>query len=1732
MIKNFIRFFDNTGSNMNLTSTSVPVISAYDGTSIEYQSYTGKLFFPKVSVNLIETQVLYLLQEVTGPSSTFELRKIPGEVTVIGGNPVISGINADFSSLTNGDTIKIKNEDFNVVNIISSSSIEVSPTPSFSDTTFDIYYYDYISYSELRSDPLTYNQRIIGTIPHKTVDISNKDIIIPPFQLFAVDFTDEHPYITKHSDITYELQNGSNDLIDTNTGRIQLSTVHTQPTQVNILLCSEKEDIYEDKLYLYDEREYREPLILAPTITDEYVTFYISGVSHNIYDISNFYVHRSGLTGPDTTKLDLEVIEVGSIGSHTYIKVSYVDSPVGSTNYNNYELVWTNSLLLADLDLYGETEGEDERLRLVLSNFGRKVDKEKEFVFRDSDIDEDLPDYELINKKRKELLLEGDNIYPYLGSYKALINIINFFGYYDLRIKEYFLNVDTTSNNYGKYMHLLVPKNSSQREQVRDAWRIVPSSIYKKTSLFGLFYDLNTTTSNVDEYGIPEVVDAFQFSPEEVLAKLFALKELLKKEYLPLNARIYDITGEGIYFERIRLDSWADSLNHLVLDIGRRPEFEILPKEYSYITDLRRIDSFYVNKFIEQGLTGCIGASASNPLINSESSDSIQTLYDTSLSTYGFYPETIYDVKGNLLPPVDSSWLFMPPGIIDPNFNDYASRLLPLPDDLHTIAGAPILLEAKFDTTWEEGFYTWGQLSILGPTGSPLNINMWTWDSIGRGEYIDMRYTVEKKGTKGFYYDSGRKSIESFMQTTKGATAFSIPAKVNVDISGGSIVSVNIINHGYGYNTPPNVFIPGPDTPGVTASISLFVNDGYVSGATWSGGSGYTYEPTITVDKPATSYELANRILHALALPHDGEYEVGLYIYDITNSYTVDFQKYVVKNKQVDFISALRRETHERDWQEFGNLKWDDVTGPWYYPLHIKTTWEDAKINWNSLDFSSYSEQSLYEYPLNTSIYEIDRYSNIVVLSDNITGKLPNSLTLKQGEYLFFTRNSSDTIKENYKIPTGTISSLFSLSGEYYTQTTVPVIIESGEVRVSGNIGDNYLLVYSSLSTFNGDVYNYVNVNDRIVVQNKIYTVSLVTKMTVSEPGRIYINEVLQDDYYLENALNIGSTTIKSIPLVVNSHINRYSRIFITESCSFANIDHNTIYYDYYDVIDSVSNNIILSGNIETLILKNTGKDLYMNWGVFSGTYALEILNFSVVNGKTKISLKDPNKELYYIDGNFDVNLSLYDVDYAESRIGIESLKFENADEFTWNENPALTWFGLEWHSETHCGFTIPFVSPGGNITVDEEPTFVFSGNKNINNTKDGLNIACEELNNSKNPGISKYSYKVLPDEIYVTGATSSPVSLSSDALVGDTSLILNMEPDNGVIKIPAKLRAVISGGAVTSIIIDNPGYGYQTPPSVIIDAPCGGTGATAIVTLSGSPLSGKIASITVSGGSGYTSVPNIAIENPTGYKEFDNYVWTGEEWLEVLDINANILLLGSPVTYYTEAGALLLAPYDYHKQIYLNKDKFQQYYYFIHAEATNASSEMLSYITLDNNVESEWLLYPNRTYTYPLRNSFLYESIGSENIAQDHLYNTWLSEGSDYPPLVTNNDYKSDRLSYQSRIPYAMSTQNPFSFIDSSISDNQQIVPQFSPVILSYDNCKIPGKKNPIWTITDNLSNKTEVVSTQKTLMWNFTKIGNFTVSLSLEDANGNKSYGAKSSFIVVEDFSKTHSSVPQLIN
>lgn len=249
----------------------------------------------------------------------------------------------------------------------------------------------------------------------------------------------------------------------------------------------------------------------------------------------------------------------------------------------------TSSKLLFNALVECEVEGEDERLGLLLENFGRDINYEEERLLRDSDINEDNTNFILLNQKRKEMLLQGDQIWPYMGSYKGLVNMVNWFGYYDIRIKEYFLNVNVEDVNYGKFRQVQIPFQLAEKGKQPESENLVPSKYYKKTSKFGLYYDIVRNSGTFDSFGIPETEDAFAYTNEEALIKLFGLKNYLKQKFLPLNTRIVDITGEGVYYERYTINSWNDRNDRFLVDIGKKIDFTC--DKTSQIVDLRPYDS-------------------------------------------------------------------------------------------------------------------------------------------------------------------------------------------------------------------------------------------------------------------------------------------------------------------------------------------------------------------------------------------------------------------------------------------------------------------------------------------------------------------------------------------------------------------------------------------------------------------------------------------------------------------------------------------------------------------------------------------------------------------------------------------------------------------------------------------------------------------------------------------------------------------------------------------------------------------------------------------------------------------------------------------------------------------------------------------------------------------------------------------------------------------------------------
>lgn len=232
----------------------------------------------------------------------------------------------------------------------------------------------------------------------------------------------------------------------------------------------------------------------------------------------------------------------------------------GSTTYLSVRFkIWDKEL--GRFDVYGQTEIEDIRFETELSNVGKLVSSDDVYIFKEYDIKEEGIDWVYLNKKRKEMLMMKNVIYPFIGSYKSIINAINYFGYNDLELYEYYRNVNVNSKNYGKLFKVEIPdifdnsvKGWSDSDFIKHTF---PNSNYIDTSLFNLTYRITDREGN----------NVLTYTLEEVQKKLNGLKYWLQKNIIPITHKILDITG--------RADFQGEStITHIVRDVNVIKVFE------------------------------------------------------------------------------------------------------------------------------------------------------------------------------------------------------------------------------------------------------------------------------------------------------------------------------------------------------------------------------------------------------------------------------------------------------------------------------------------------------------------------------------------------------------------------------------------------------------------------------------------------------------------------------------------------------------------------------------------------------------------------------------------------------------------------------------------------------------------------------------------------------------------------------------------------------------------------------------------------------------------------------------------------------------------------------------------------------------------------------------------------------------------------------------------------------
>lgn len=231
---------------------------------------------------------------------------------------------------------------------------------------------------------------------------------------------------------------------------------------------------------------------------------------------------------PSVDRLDSESTKISDypkVGQTTYLMTTFK--------------VWDREI--GRFNTYGQTEIEDIRYKIELSNVGKNIGSNEIFIFKEYDINEGGIDWTYLNKKRKEMLMMKHLIYPYIGAYKSIINAINYFGYNDLELNEYYRNVDEMSANYLQLFKVEIPDifdNTVEGFTSNDFIKhTLPNEKYQDTNLFNLTYNITDKQGN----------NVLNYTLDEVIIKLQGLKYWLQKNIIPLTHKILDITGRAYF---------------------------------------------------------------------------------------------------------------------------------------------------------------------------------------------------------------------------------------------------------------------------------------------------------------------------------------------------------------------------------------------------------------------------------------------------------------------------------------------------------------------------------------------------------------------------------------------------------------------------------------------------------------------------------------------------------------------------------------------------------------------------------------------------------------------------------------------------------------------------------------------------------------------------------------------------------------------------------------------------------------------------------------------------------------------------------------------------------------------------------------------------------------------------------------------------------------------------------
>lgn len=986
----------------------------------------------------------------------------------------------------------------------------------------------------------------------------------------------------------------------------------------------------------------------------------------------------------------------------------------------------------AEILMRGESLMEDERLKLMLENFGIVIGEQEELIFRDSDINEDLPNYALLNLKRKEMLLEYKNIFPYIGSYKALVNIINFFGYYDLSLREYWINFRENSATYGQQRQVEIPLQLSQRGKSIPTELLLPTSTFTKTDYFGLFFDINRVTGEVDEWGTPITEDSFLFTIEEMLIKLFSLKKYLKDKFLPLNARIIDITGEGFYFTRYALKTWQDKTPRLDVLWKVSPDFYTLPED-KFITDIT----------------------------NYKNTDPPRTPYGS-------------------------------PNPISIEYRNYVGNYMETdeyPDQSTTAIGAPVdLISTTFDIVWNEMDMSWNQLvpsesletlewlESITPPGTPGmtysdlagTIEKNSWDTVGFGEFIELEWSIIHNNPNLYSYRAQGPILD--MKVHQVALPYAGTHYV-------TLTAIDLNNFRVKKTSPIEISLPNADFISIarfydyvetwdTADLdwnevsSNWTKASVIHDNTWNemnlkwsalDMSTYLYQ-----DDPITKLREKN-ILDIWEASHSEGNIIE--IRKDQNEITIDRQKRAPELVIGDFLffrfgkSTIRKEITNIEYKSYYTEIYFDSL-----PIGISEEWKVYRTIVSNIIVQGNQIYDETNNPNGLQVGDKVMMENVsereeVVIDDVIfsadldepeEGFWPVGIILntpivkKSGEFGIIYQKENDTLSvledaDNIRTTVTDLPITFGMYSSYFLQLSGRDFADSlvagfSEIEITG-----ISLVTGETKTLRALVKNFWKsvTNDLTIVD--FFDISKDSREFLTVPGSVSVESNWRSNIF-GTKLNFGENDTSDL-LYLNFNDYPFDTNFVVETTP--GLALNGIWYYEKNPKDTIE--------------------------------SFEIQNIGRMGGNTLIDLDDTGNNLYSCNTTFQLTHQKFDEKYAIDHYGSKNYLWDKMKENDWDEMEHLVWDFLEFHEETLCGWRINSVGNGGTIELGGCEIFTFSTipilgtGTPVATEEDQWNAAVEELNNSTSEGISKFQYNLYengtPGTWYIWASAKLPGS-------------------------------------------------------------------------------------------------------------------------------------------------------------------------------------------------------------------------------------------------------------------------------------------------------------------------------------------------------------------------------------